>query len=139
MSTRLKEKEERILQVLEELAQKSAVGVPILVEGKKDAETLETLAIKGKIILAKSSGKSLFDLISEVEKCNTREVIILLDFDRRGKELTKLLKQNLEKIKVKPNTLFWKKLMKLVGHEVKDIEGLTSYLKTLKKKANGFK
>jgi len=139
LSTRLKEKEERILQVLEELAQKSAVGVPILVEGKKDAETLETLAIKGKIILAKSSGKSLFDLISEVEKCNTREVIILLDFDRRGKELTKLLKQNLEKIKVKPNTLFWKKLMKLVGHEVKDIEGLTSYLKTLKKKANGFK
>lgn len=139
MSTRLKEKEERILQVLEELAQKSAVGVPILVEGKKDAETLETLTIKGKIILAKSGGKSLFDVISEVEKCNTREVIILLDFDRKGKELTKLLKQNLEKIKVKPNTIFWKKLMKLVGHEIKDIEGLTSYLNTLKKKANGFK
>lgn len=139
MSTRLEEKKEKILQILERLAQESAKGTPVLVEGKRDAETLKTLAVEGRIILAKISGKSMLDVISEVEKCESREVILLLDFDRRGKEWTKLLKQHLEKIKIKPNTFFWGKLLKLVGHEVKDIEGLTSYLNTLKRKANGSK
>lgn len=139
MSTRLKEKKEKILKILERLAQETAKGTPVLVEGTRDVETLETLAIEGTIILAKTSGKSILDVISEVGKCGTREVILLLDFDRRGKEWTKLLKQHLEKIKIKPNTFFWEKLLKLVGHEVKDIEGLTSYLNTLKRKANGSK
>jgi hypothetical protein len=37
LSTKLREKEEKILQILEELAEESAKGKPIIVEGKKDA------------------------------------------------------------------------------------------------------
>ena len=134
MSTRLKEKEEKLLQILEHLTKESAKETPIIVEGKKDIETLRALAVKGKIISAKTGGKSFLDAISEVEKSGAREVILLLDFDRRGKELTKRLKQNLEKAKIKPNLTFWIKISGLVGKEVKDIEGLATYMETLKRK-----
>jgi len=139
LSTHFKEKEEKILQALERLAQESAKSIPIIVEGKKDAEALRTLSIDGKIIEAKTSGKSILNVISEVEECGTREVILLLDFDRRGKEWTKRLKQNLEKMQIKPNTFFWERLLSIVSHEVKDVEGLENYMRTLKKKANNFK
>jgi len=134
LSTRLKQKEEKILQILERLTQETAKGTPIIVEGKKDIETLKTLAVKGKIISAKTGGKSFLDVISEIEKSKAREVILLLDFDRRGKEWTKRLKQNLEKTKIKPNLTFWTKLSKLVGKDVKDIESLATYMETLKRK-----
>lgn len=134
MSSRLKEKEERILQTLERLAQKSTKGIPIIVEGKKDVDTLRTLAIDGKIVEAKTSGKCMLDVVSEIEASGTREAILLLDFDRRGREWTKHLKQHLEKMRIKPNTVIWKKLRSIVGREVKDVEGLSSYMETLKRK-----
>ena len=134
MSTHLQEKEEKILQVLECLAEESAKGTPIIVEGKNDIEALRVLGIEGKIISAKTGGKSILDVISEVEKLTAKEVIMLLDFDRRGKEWTKRLKQNLEKAKTKINLTFWSRLLELVGTEVKDIEGLATYMETLKRK-----
>ena len=134
MSTHLREKEEKILQTLDWLALESSKGIPIIVEGKKDVEALRALTIKGKIIEAKTRGKSMLEVISEVGECGVSEVILLLDFDRRGREWTKRLKQHLEKMQIKPNTVFWKKLLGLVSHEVKDVEGLASYMETLKKK-----
>ncbi|MDH5794281.1 MAG: toprim domain-containing protein [Candidatus Bathyarchaeota archaeon] len=134
MSTHLKDKEEKILQVLEGLAEESAKGTPIIVEGKNDIDALRALGVEGKIISAKTGGKSILDVISEVEKCTAKEVIMLLDFDRRGKEWTKRLKQNLEKAKTKINITFWSRLLALVGTEVKDIEGLATYMETLKRK-----
>jgi 5S rRNA maturation endonuclease (ribonuclease M5) len=138
LSTYLKEKEEKILRVLERLAEESAKGTPIVVEGKKDIESLRALAVEGKIISAKTGGKSLLDVISEVEKSGVREIILLLDFDRRGKEWTKRIRQQLEKARIRSNVKFWYELLILVGREVKDVEGLTAYMETLKKKTYGF-
>lgn len=137
LSTQLEEKEEKILQALERLAKENSKGIPIIVEGKKDVEALRALAVEGKVIEAKTAGKSLLDVISEVEECRTREVILLLDFDRRGREWTKRLKRYLEKMRIKPNIFFWEKLLSIVGHEVKDVEGLASYMETLKRKITG--
>jgi 2,5-diamino-6-(ribosylamino)-4(3H)-pyrimidinone 5'-phosphate reductase len=134
LSTHLKEKEEKILQILERLAEESAKGTPIIVEGKRDIEALKTLGIEGKIISAKTGGKSLLDVISDVEATQTKEVILLLDFDRRGKEWTKRLTQQLEKMGVKINLIFWLELSALLRREVKDIEGLSGYMETLKGK-----
>jgi 5S rRNA maturation endonuclease (ribonuclease M5) len=134
LSTYLKEKEERILRVLECLAEESERGTPVVVEGKKDIEALRALAVEGKIISAKTGGKSLLDVISEVEKAGVREVILLLDFDRRGKEWTKRIRQQLEKARIRPNVKFWCELLTLVGRDVKDVEGLTAYMETLKRK-----
>lgn len=138
MSTRLKEKEEKILLALERLAQESSKDIPLIVEGKKDVEALRVLGIEGKIIEAKTGGKSMLDVISDVEECGAQEVILLLDFDRRGREWTRNLKQHLEKMQTKANVVFWKKLRGIVGREVKDVEGLASYMETLKRKISGF-
>jgi 2,5-diamino-6-(ribosylamino)-4(3H)-pyrimidinone 5'-phosphate reductase len=134
LSTHLKAKEEKILKVLEQLNEESAKGTPIIVEGEKDIETLRVLGIKGRITPAKTGGKSLLDIVSEIEEMKIREVILLLDFDRRGKELTNKLKQQLENARIKPNLLFWRELSALVSREVKDIEGLAAYMETLKRK-----
>ncbi|MEM3581333.1 MAG: toprim domain-containing protein [Candidatus Bathyarchaeia archaeon] len=134
MSTRLKEKEEQILQVLEQLTEENKNGKPILVEGQKDAETLRNLGISGQIIFAKTGGKSLLDVISEIENAKTSEIIMLLDFDRRGRELTENLRRHIEKAGIKSNTHYWLRLSSLVGKEVKDVEGLAKYMKTLKSK-----
>ena len=123
---------------MECLAEESAKGTPIIVEGKNDIEALRVLGVEGKIISAKTGGKSILDVISEVEKCTAKEVIMLLDFDRRGKEWTKRLKQNLEKAKTKINITFWSRLLELVGTEVKDVEGLATYMETLKRKISDF-
>jgi 2,5-diamino-6-(ribosylamino)-4(3H)-pyrimidinone 5'-phosphate reductase len=134
LSTRLKEKEEKILQILSCLAEESAKGIPIVVEGKKDIEALRNMGIKGKMLSAKTGGKTLLDVISEIEKCRTREVILMLDFDRRGEEWTKRLTQILEKTKIKVNTEYRHALLNLIGKDIKDVESLTTYMETLKSK-----
>ena len=133
MSSHLKEREEKIQEILQRLDAESNKGIPIIVEGRKDVETLKTLAIAGKIITAKS-GKSLLDVVSEVEKDRPKEVILLLDYDRRGKELTRQLKYHLETAKIKPDTTIWHELFSIAGKEIKDIESLVAYLDTLRSK-----
>jgi 5S rRNA maturation endonuclease (ribonuclease M5) len=134
LSERLKQKEENILHILERLAEETASGTLIIVEGKKDVEALMTMAVEGKMVCAKTGGKSLLDVISKIEKTGRREVILLLDFDRRGKEWTKRLKQHLERAGITPNTTYWTELFGYVGKEVKDVEGLAAYMETLKSK-----
>jgi len=134
LSTRLKNKEEKIRKVLENLTEEMSKGTVIIVEGKNDVRALRTLGIRGRIISAKTGGKSFLDVVSEVEDMKTREAILLLDFDRRGKELTRSLRKHLEAMGVKLNLTFWKSLSSLVGTEVKDVEGLATYMETLKRK-----
>jgi len=134
LSTNLEKKLEKILQLLNRIATESNKGIPIIVEGRNDINALHELGVEGDVISAKSFGKSFLDVLSEVEKRGKRQVILLMDFDRRGKEWTNRLTQRLEEMRINPNILFWKELLSLVGHDVKDIEGLTTYLKTLRKK-----
>jgi 2,5-diamino-6-(ribosylamino)-4(3H)-pyrimidinone 5'-phosphate reductase len=136
LSTRLKEKEEKILQILEALAEESAKGKPIVVEGKKDVDALRALGVAGAVLTVKTGGKSFLDAVSEIEKMRVPEVILFLDFDRRGKQGTKRLKQSLERAKIKPNVKFWRELSALVGKEIQCIESLTAYLVTLRAKVS---
>jgi len=133
LSTKLKEKLEKIQKLLERLATESAKGIVIIVEGPNDEKALRKLCINGEIISAKTY-KSLIHLICEIEEQGQKEIILLLDFDRRGKEWTKRLTQSLERMRIKPNIHYWNGLLSLAGREIKDIESLTSYIKTLEKK-----
>jgi len=134
LSTKFKEKEEKIQRIIAALTEESAKGKPIIVEGKKDAQALRELGVNGKILTVKTGGKSFIEATAEIEKLGAQEVILLLDFDRRGKEGTVRLKHNLEPAKIKANTRFWRELQALVGREIQCIESLTSYLKTLQEK-----
>ena len=134
MSTRLKEKEEKILEILEALAKESVEGKPIVVEGKKDVVALRDLGVGGIVLTVKTGGKSFLDAVCEIEKMGVPEVILFMDFDRRGKEGTKHLKQSLERIKIKANTKLWRTLSATAGKEIQCIESLATYLHTLHQK-----
>jgi len=134
LSTRLKERQEKIQHILTELCEESAKGTPTVVEGKKDVEALRGVGIAGAVLTVKTSGKSFTEALHEIEQTGAAEVILLLDFDRRGKQGTSRLKENLERAGVKPNLRFWRALSALAGKEIQCIESLTSYLQTLEKK-----
>ena len=135
MSTHLQEKQEKIQKILTALAEDSAKGTPIVVEGKKDLEALRSLDMNGPVLTIKTGGKSFVQAFREIEKTGAREVILLLDFDRRGREGTSRLKQSLEGLRIKPHIRFWRDLYALVGREIQCVESLTSYLETLQRKA----
>ena len=135
MSTKTEKRLEKIRKLLERLEKQSANGTPIIVEGKDDVNSLHSIGISGEIILAKSSGKSFLDVLGEIEKTGKPEIILLFDFDRRGKEWTRRLANCLEGLKITPNLVFWRMLLGLIGRDVKDIEGLAGYLETLENKS----
>ena len=130
MSTHQKERLEKIELIITKLAEESAKGKPIVVEGKKDAQALEELGIIGTIYTVKTGGKSFLEATAEIEALGAREVILLLDFDRRGREGTERLQRDLERSKIKVNVRFRRELRALVGHEVQCIESLPAYLVT---------
>jgi 5S rRNA maturation endonuclease (ribonuclease M5) len=135
LSTHRKEKVEKIEQILAQLIEKSSEGTPIIVEGKKDAVALQELGVKGPILMVKTGGKSFLQTTVEIQKLSSREVILFLDFDRRGQEGTKHLQESLEREKIMMNLKYWKDLRALAGREIQCIEGLPSYLNTLQEKA----
>jgi 5S rRNA maturation endonuclease (ribonuclease M5) len=130
---RLKEKEEKISEVLSALAEESAKGTIILVEGRKDVEALRALGVEGPVVTVKTRGKSFLDIISELE-AKTSKVILFLDFDRRGKQGTNRLRHGLERAGIKVDLEFWLRLLKSVGKDVQCVEGLNAYLGNLRVK-----
>ena len=135
MSTHRKEKVEKIEQILTELIEKSSEGTPIIVEGKKDAVALQELGVKGQILMVKTGGKSFLESTVEIGKLSSNEVILFLDFDRRGQEGTQRIQESLERGKIHVNLKFWHDLRALAGREIQCVEGLPSYLSTLQEKA----
>lgn len=91
LKNKLKNLKEIIIDCIEIIEQNSGV---IIVEGKRDAETLEFFKIPKDFIIIKS-GFSLFDLVDQIKEKRYKQVIILFDFDREGKKLYLSLKREL--------------------------------------------
>lgn len=132
LPTSMERKLESLLAIFQKIAKKSERAV-VIVEGKKDCSSLRKLGVEGKIICVKNSGKVLSDLLDQVQG---GEVILLLDFDDYGKALAKSITQYLEGKRIKANSVFWREIKALVGRNVKDIEGIPSYLEKLKNSLN---
>ncbi len=76
--------EKKIFKILEKYRAKNS-RTPIVVEGKNDVASLRKMAFTGEIIPL-NSGNSLLDF-SETLGRSYKEVIILTDFDKKGREL----------------------------------------------------
>ncbi|MDQ1279799.1 MAG: hypothetical protein QG670_1061 [Thermoproteota archaeon] len=129
MSTRDERKLELLIKLLERLNKEDRKCTPILVEGKKDLLALRRLGIGGEIICVKNSGKVLVDSLDEIQ---SEEIILFVDFDEYGIALAKDIIQYLERKGVKVNSVIWKEIKAMVKRDVKDVEGLPSYLEKLK-------
>ncbi|MBS7606303.1 toprim domain-containing protein [Candidatus Bathyarchaeota archaeon] len=131
----LERKIEKINCLIEDLKGETFTGALLIVEGERDIEALKAIGIESNILAVKSHGKSLQDIIDKIESIGDREIILLMDFDEHGRELTERLARNLERSKVKLNIEFWRKLCSLLGNDLKDVEGLATYIENLKRKA----
>ncbi|MBD3312990.1 toprim domain-containing protein [Candidatus Woesearchaeota archaeon] len=98
--------------------------IPVLVEGKKDKAALESLGISNIITLKKP-------LYLVVEKIASEHnlVIILTDFDKKGKELYGKLKKDLLKHGVRIDNQFREFLQK--NTQISHIEGIRTYIDNL--------
>ena len=121
---------EDLEEALSELKEENKT-VPIIVEGEKDQQALRKIGIKGEIIRF-NTGMSIAnfcDMISQKYK----SVILLTDWDRKGGLLCSMIRKNLES-RVKCNTKYREQFAK--RSTIRTVEGLPSWINTLKKKAN---
>ncbi len=118
-----------ITRLLQRLAAKGEKGIPIIVEGKKDLLALRKLGINGKVLCVKNSCESFVDFLDRVE---SEEVVLLVDFDKGGASIAKNIVPYLEGRGVKVNSVFWRGIRSLVRRDIKDVEGFPSYLEKLK-------
>ncbi|MGC8850234.1 MAG: toprim domain-containing protein [Candidatus Bathyarchaeia archaeon] len=104
-------------------------GAPIIVEGNNDAESLKMMGVNGRILKIKGSNMSLQDFIYSLS--SEEEAIILTDFDREGDEIASELIEELTSIGVKANSMIRRRIKRLVGREVTEVEDLPKYLMKL--------
>lgn len=126
---------ELVVQVLEELMQESDCGAVIVVEGKNDVSALRNLGIRGTI--KSPSGQSLLHFVDTLaydhdHNHDHTSVIILTDWDRKGDELSSRIATYLQAHGTTPDTALRARLKKLVRKDIKDVQGLDTYLLKLR-------
>ncbi len=117
----LEERDREILETLGELRELS-LEMPVIVEGKKDREALRRLGVQGTLVSV-HGGTTVFRLCEALAEEHDH-VIILTDWDRRGGQLSRLLREGLAANDVRANTDIRARLARLCKKEVKDVEGL---------------
>ncbi len=122
---RLEELEKTILE-LKELALSGAI---LVVEGRKDAESLRYLGITGEIRLA--SQQPLLDL-TESLSMSGKKIVLLTDWDNKGYLIAKKLEKHLLAYGIFPDTHIRSKLRSLSKKSIKDIESLNNYINRLR-------
>ena len=115
-------------KILIDLKEKN-IEIPIIVEGEKDIEALKKLNILGSI-LSINKGMSLTDFCDYIAK-KYDEIIIMTDWDKKGGQLCYKLKNNLSG-RVTCYTDHRKKIAQKAS--IKTVEGLPSWIGTLRKK-----
>ena len=118
-----------LFDLLDELRTENLVR-PIIVEGEKDIISLRDLGFKGEII-SLHSGLSLFNFCESISRKH-KHVIILTDWDRRGGTLCRRLQEGFEANGVRPDLDFRRNLAVMCRKDVKDVQSLPSYIRTLK-------
>ena len=106
-------------------------SIPILVEGDKDLLALRKLGLRGEIIII-NKGKSLSDFCDSLAS-EYKDIIILTDWDRRGGHLGHTIRKNLEG-RVNCNMRYREFFAK--NTTIRTIEGLPSWIETIRKKTD---
>lgn len=102
-------------------------NVPILVEGRMDVLALRKLGFKGEIIHLPKN----MTIVSFSHTLSTHnEIILLMDWDRKGKRLTSLLTKNLESIGIHVDIKLWK-LLNSISSDASNVESLPAFMEKL--------
>ncbi len=118
-----KDNAERVLKSLEDLKERNRT-VPIIVEGKKDIRALRLLSFEGEILTIHSR-MSIEGFCRRISR-DYKEVILLLDWDQKGKKLTSSLIRHLNSYDVRTDFDFWKLCFSMAS-QMSNVESLPSF------------
>ncbi len=122
---RLEERYELVLKTIEDLKEAS-LAAPVIVEGKNDRKALRSMGIRGNIVRL-NDGSPIFRTCEEVSRQHS-SAVILTDWDQRGGQLCRLLREGLAANGVRYDADIRSRLARLCRKEVKDVEGLARYV-----------
>ncbi|MDP8011992.1 MAG: toprim domain-containing protein [Thermoplasmata archaeon] len=129
-------KEEKIIEFVDSLIDENR-NIPVIVEGKRDELALRKLGLKGKVIIF-NSGSSLIEFCEKLER-NYRKVILFLDWDEKGNELTNSIEKILSSEGVHCDLNYRKILYSLVGKSIRSVEEIYPlYLLSIEKVQSNF-
>lgn len=114
-------------ELLEDLRQANRLH-PVLVEGEKDERSLRKLGLTGAIERV-NRGTSLLAVCEALARSH-REVIVLTDWDRKGGQLARLLREKLGASGGRANLQWRRDLASLA--QVRTVEGLAGWMTTLR-------
>ena len=123
------ERLEQLEKVLEELEHLSAES-PVIVEGVRDVAALKRLGIT-KNVVPLNKGKSVFSFCEDISR-RSKSAIILTDWDRRGGQLARMLREGLEANGVKVNDKMRTQIVILSKKEIKDMESMPTFIERLR-------
>ena len=127
---------ERLQKLIERIEDESEKGYAIIVEGRRDRDSLRRMGVTGSIHCVQSSRQNPFSFAQELG--NMKEVIILTDFDRQGVYLAKRLSRILISQKVRANLVLWRELRRLAKSDIRSIEELPKYFQRLQSEERGY-
>ena len=114
-------------QLLLELIEANKI-LPVIVEGERDEQSLRKLGLEGDILKI-NIGLPIFNFCENLTDYD--EVIILTDWDKKGKELRNKLKHGLKANDIKFNDSFYMGFRHLCSREIKEVEHLYIFKKNL--------
>jgi 5S rRNA maturation endonuclease (ribonuclease M5) len=109
--------EEKLKKILEDFEDKL-----IIVEGKRDKKALKSLGMKDIIAI---NGRPLY-MVAEIALKDKKEIVILTDFDKKGRDIEKRLKNLLQKHGKNPNSKLRWKIMSLGKNKIEDFGNIPS-------------
>jgi len=95
----------------------------LIVEGKKDKKALKSLGLKNIIAI---KGRPLYEVVESIK--TNKEIVILTDFDKKGREIEKRLKYLLQRHKKRTNSRLRGKTMSLGKNKIEDLANLNSQI-----------
>ncbi len=128
------ERLERLEMLISELQTLADSGAIIVVEGRRDAESLRFLGIKGEIMFA--SRQPLLEFTELLSKSG-KEIVLLTDWDKKGGIVARKIIQHLLTYGIMPNTDIRSRIRVLVKKRIKDVESLNNYVNKLRYELHG--
>jgi 5S rRNA maturation endonuclease (ribonuclease M5) len=123
------ERLEQLEKVFEELVDLSA-DAPIIVEGIRDADALSRLGIE-KNVVTLNRGVSILTFCEQISR-KSKKAIVLTDWDRRGGQLARMLKESLMANGVEVIDSIRTQIVILSKKEVKDVESMPTFIERLR-------
>ena len=118
--------EKELFDLIEKL--KEEENALILVEGRRDVESLRNIGVTSEIICI--SYRKIYDFTLDLIK-KDKKIIILTDFDSKGTQLFKKYRKELESMGANVDTKYYRELKHYLKKFVKGIEDIDSFLFTL--------